>query len=78
MTKENTAGLSVSSRYGPLNTPDGSGGRVKTEGVLNELTIEFNGDQVNNPADLQNPIIPAGSRVVAAYFETEVVGSKHS
>ena len=74
MSKEDTAGLNVSSRYGPLNTPDGAGGVIKTEGALNELTIDFTGDQVNNPANVQNPVIPAGSRIVAAFFDTEVLG----
>jgi hypothetical protein len=57
MSKENTAGLGVNSRYGPVDIPDGAGGVVKTEGAYNELTIEFGGEDVN--ADLYHVEIDA-------------------
>jgi hypothetical protein len=68
MSKENTAGLGVNSRYGPLTTPDGAGGVIKTEGAVNELTLDFTGETINDDSE-QNPVIPAGSLIIAAYAE---------
>ena len=72
MSKENTAGLGVNTRYGPVAVPDGVGGVIKTEGAFNELTLEFSGQNINDGVE-QNPVIPAGSLIVGAYAEIEEV-----
>ncbi len=75
MTKESGAFPSpnvVKSRYGPLATPDGAGGVLKTEGGLNELTISFSGQVINDDSE-QRRTIPAGSRVFSAFVEIEEV-----
>jgi hypothetical protein len=70
MAKEDTAGLQVDSRYGPVLVPDGAGGQLQTAGGKRELTFEFSGATINDDSE-QNPIIPAGSLVIAAYAEIE-------
>ena len=52
MARENTAGLGVNTRYGPISIPDGARGVLAAEGALNYLTIEFssalyNADSIN-------------------------------
>ena len=69
MAKENTAGLGVNNRYGPLNTPDGAAGNFRTAGVENELVIEFNGKNINDDDILG--FIPAGSTPIEAYMEVK-------
>lgn len=69
MSKENSAGLGVTNRYGTLPTPDAAAGVFKTEGLYNELVIEFSGDNVNN--DDISGFIPAGARPVSWVMEVK-------
>ena len=69
MSKENSAGLGVNNRYGPLLTPDGVAGVFKTAGAENELVIEFSGANVND--DVIDGFIPAGSTPVEVYVEVK-------
>lgn len=61
----------VHNHYGPF-----SGGKtvgvIKTEGALNEMTIDLDGTMVGNEAfPLIAPVLPAYSKVVAVYVEIE-------
>lgn len=73
MAKENTSGLNVNSRYGPVAIPDSAGGVIKTEGGKNEMTIELSGKNINDDSLQGDIIIPAGSLVIEAYVEVEEV-----
>lgn len=72
MSKENTAGLGVDSRYGPVDIPDGAGGVIKTEGAYNEMTIEFGADDINSPG-YQVHIDARNIRFVDFVFEVEEI-----
>ena len=71
MSKENSAGLGVNNRYGPLLTPDGVAGVFKTAGAENELVIEFSGTNVND--DVISGFLPAGSKPIEVYVEVKSV-----
>ncbi len=68
----------VHNHYGPFNTGK-TVGVIKTEGAINEMTIDIDGTMVGNKAfPLLAPVIPAYSKVVAVYVEVEeafVMGS---
>lgn len=47
-------------------------GVIKTEGAINEMTIDLDGTMVGNEAfPLLAPVLPAYSKVVAVYVEVE-------
>ena len=71
MSKENSAGLGVNNRYGPFLIPDGVVGVIKTEGAVNELTLEFSGKNINDDVILGT--LPAGAKPLEAYVEIEEV-----
>lgn len=52
-------------------------GVIKTEGISNELTVDVTGTDLDDIANSKDPyatvVIPAGSILVAAYFETTEV-----
>lgn len=71
MSRENSAGLGVSTQYGTRSTPDGAAGVIKTAGGSNELTVEFSGANINN-GELDSVVtLPANVRVLSAYVEVE-------
>lgn len=65
MSKENTSGLGVLSRYGPVEVPDGAVGVIKTEGAKNELTFDISHVHLAAPGTYLDSIayLPAGSVV---------------
>lgn len=69
MSKENSAGLGVNNRYGPLNLPDGATGVFSTYGVENEVVIEFSGKNIND--GVISGTLPAGARPVRATLEVK-------
>jgi hypothetical protein len=69
MSKENSAGLGVNNRYGPLNTPDGAAGVFSTYGAENELVIEFSGKNIND--GVISGFLPAGARPLRAILEVK-------
>ena len=71
MSKENTAGLGVNNRYGPLATPNAAAGNFKTEGAYNELVIEFSGANIND--DDVSGFLPAGAKPVEWALEVKSV-----
>jgi len=57
----------VSNHYGP-RSPGKTVGKVKTEGVMNELTINIDGTMVGNEAyALLAPTLPAGAVIEDVY-----------
>jgi hypothetical protein len=59
----------VNNHYGPRNTGK-TVGTIKTEGVMNELSMDIDGDMVGNEAfALDAPKLPAGAVVKAVYVE---------
>jgi hypothetical protein len=67
MSKENSSGLGVKSRFGPVLVPDAAGGNVKTEGGFNELTIEIGGKNIDDGALSDDVFIPVNSLIIDAY-----------
>lgn len=65
MSKENTSGLNVLSRYGPVGVPDGAVGVIKTEGGLNQLTFDVSHVELAAPGTYLNDVakLPAGAIV---------------
>ncbi len=57
--------------YGTRET-GGAVGIIKTEGISNELTVDVTGDVLNDLL-IATVVIPAGSILQAAYFETTEV-----
>jgi len=48
MAKENSSGLGVNTRYGPISLPDGAKGALGGhEGALNYLAVEFSAEKIN-------------------------------
>ena len=63
----------ISNHYGPRKSRQ-SKGVVKTEGVMNELSIEFTGQEVSDGAFvLIAPEIPAGSAITDVWLHTKEV-----
>ncbi len=71
MTTEIATLRGVRNNYGVRDTGGGLG-VIKTEGISNELTIDVTGDTLND-LSIHQVKIPAGSILVAAYFETTEV-----
>lgn len=63
---EDTAGINVSNYYGPRATGQ-TGGVIKTEGIKNQLSIQFTAADIGTTLQ-QVPTLPAGSKVVSAYL----------
>ena len=61
----------VNNHYG-TRTSEGAVGRVKTEGVINQLSIEFDGTAVGNAAyPLLAPDLPAGAVIERVWFKVK-------
>lgn len=61
-------------QYGPRDT-GGTAGVIKTEGAMNELTIDLDWEVLSEQAFVQTyakPYLPALSRVTQVFLETEV------
>lgn len=62
MSREDTAGLNVTNKYGPVPVPDMARGVIKTSGIENEMTFEFSGKDINeNLVNVLNTL-PEGIR----------------
>jgi hypothetical protein len=64
---EDSAGLGVSNHYGPRESGQTSG-KVKTEGVKNEYSIQFDAADIG-VALFSAPALPADSLVTAVYLK---------
>lgn len=73
-TKENTAGIGVSQRYGARTLPEGKAGVVKTHGSFVEIVLHFDGAGLNGDA-VETPVIPAGFKPVRVIAEVDTAGS---
>ena len=61
----------VHNQFGPRESKQAQG-RVGTEGVMNEISIEFNGTDVGNAAyPLLVPYIPAGAVIEDVYLKVK-------
>ena len=61
----------VSQHYGPRDSKSAKG-VVKTEGVMNELSIEFTGSELSSAAyDLLAPKLPAGAIIEDVHMYTK-------
>lgn len=66
-TTINLASGSARNFYGPRSAKEGIEGSIKTEGSIQELTLKFTGQNVNDDVFSTNlGVIPAGSRVLRA------------
>jgi len=48
MARENTAGIGVNSRYGPISLPDGARGSYHSQGGIVELVVDWSADLINS------------------------------
>jgi len=71
MAKENTSGLGVSSRYGPVSVPDCAIGVTKTAGGGNELIAEFSAATIQSGQAAGVVVLPPMCRPTSAYVEVE-------
>lgn len=71
MAKEDSAGLGVNNFYGVRNTTEGWVGNMKTEGAVEQLTLEITGDNFNGTTTdaVLDGTIPAGAKVLDVYTE---------
>ena len=70
--KETDAIRGTTTKYGPYDLGD-TQGVIKTEGGINELTVEIEGRELNTTAQSIDGVftIPAYSRVLEAFVEVE-------
>jgi len=71
MAKENTSGLNVNSRYGPVAVPDACIGVIRTDGGLNQLTVEFSADNINNSDFASVVVLQPGCLPLRGWLEVE-------
>lgn len=71
MSREDTAGLNVNNKYGPVPVPDIARGNIKTEGGYNEMTIELSGANINDNLTAVLNTLPAGIRFVDFFVEVQ-------
>lgn len=72
MARENTSGLGVSTRYGPISLPDGARGITSTTGGLNYLIQEFSASLINSDSINQATcVLFPGSLPLRAWVEVE-------
>ena len=71
MTIENTAGIGVNNRYGPVDTQEGvlSGGVLRTAGKVNDLVIYIRGEDFASGSFDTQFTLPAGSIFIDAAAE---------
>ena len=63
----NTASGSARNFYGPRSAKEGVEGGVKTEGSIQEITVAFTGQNINDDVFSSNlAVLPAGSRPIRA------------
>ena len=48
MARENSSGLGVNTRYGPVSIPDGARGELHSDSGLIYLTADWSADLINN------------------------------
>ncbi len=48
MARENSAGLGVNTRYGPISLPDGAQGSYHSKGPLKTLVLDWSADLINS------------------------------
>jgi len=74
MTFESNTGLGTRNHYGPRSAREGIEGSIKTEGSLQELTLKFTGDNINDDVFSSNlSVLPAGARVHDVAFAVSEV-----
>lgn len=71
MSREDSAGMGVKNRYGPLTLPDGVAGNMKDNSGFNNLVIHFNADHVNNNEVMG--FIPDGAQIFFIYLHVDTV-----
>jgi hypothetical protein len=72
MSFENNTGLGVHTWYGPRTDAVRGANKVMTKGALNEVSLEFTGESLANPENVQTGIhIPAGALITEAYVEVD-------
>lgn len=48
MARENSSGLGVNTRYGPISLPDGAQGRFTSKNGIDQLVVEWSADLINS------------------------------
>lgn len=72
MARENSAGLGVSTRYGPISLPDGARGPMGGhEGALNYLAVEFSAALINSDSINAATTILYNALPLRAWVEVE-------
>lgn len=70
MARENSAGLGVNSRYGPVSLPDGARGTYHSQGALTEIRVDWSADLINS--DSIGPVLVVRNMLpLRAWVEVE-------
>jgi len=70
MARENSAGLGVNSRYGPVSLPDGARGSYHSQGGLTEIVVDWSADLINS--DSIGPVLVVKNMLpLRAWVEVE-------
>jgi hypothetical protein len=70
MARENTAGLGVNTRYGPISLPDGARGTYHSQGALTEISVDWSANLINS--DSIGPVLIVKNMLpLRAWLEVE-------
>ena len=74
MAFESNSGLGSRNFYGPRSAQEGIEGGIKTEGSVQELSLKFTGQNINDDVFSTNLVqLPAGARVLRAIVRVDEV-----
>lgn len=71
MAKENSSGLGVSSRYGPVSLPDGARGSFHSQDGITQIVAEWSADLIRNSSINQAITIVRNTLPTRAWVEIE-------
>lgn len=73
MSKENTAGLGVNTRYGPISIPDGARGELgRSEGGISTIGADFSADLINSDSiNAAVTVLFPGTLVLRGWVDVE-------
>lgn len=71
MARENSAGLGVSTRYGPRAVPDGAKGSYQAKGGLTYLVADWSADLINSDSIGQSTLVVSNFLPLRAWVEVE-------
>ena len=70
MARENSAGLGVNTRYGPVSLPDGARGSYHSQGATTEIAVDWSADLINS--DSIGPVLVVKNMLpLRAWVEVE-------